>query len=173
MVETFLEITTTRLLKINVPAWQLFLKTLLQKCCAQYLGNYTDNTDGTYTYLSNYTDVTNWDCIHKYNEIKKYFQIQIDFLLSSYIIYSSLSTKVMLISILIDVQYLQNDVFLLWKRFEWLNTILLRYPPTDKKVHPSKIFHFSSTRGIFSSHPLTLFGKPWSVTYLGLFLAYH
>ena len=65
---------------MNFPAWQLFLKTLPQKCWPQYLGNYTDNTDGTYTYLGNYTDGRKWDCIHKYTyEIKKYFfQIHID-----------------------------------------------------------------------------------------------
>ena len=51
MLEKFLKITTTRLLKMNFPAWQLFLNTLPQKCWPQYLGNYTDNTDGTYTYL--------------------------------------------------------------------------------------------------------------------------
>ena len=54
-----LEITTTRLLKMNFPAWQLFLETLPQKRWPQYLCNYTDNTDGTYTYLGNYTDGTN------------------------------------------------------------------------------------------------------------------
>ena len=58
---------------MNFPAWQLFLKTLPQKCWPQYLGNYTDNTDGTYTYLGNYTDGTKWDCIHKYvYETEKY-----------------------------------------------------------------------------------------------------
>ena len=72
MLEKFLEITTTRLLKGNFPAWQLFLKTLPQKCWPRYLRNYTDNTDGTYTYLGNYADGTKWDCIHKYiYEIKK------------------------------------------------------------------------------------------------------
>ena len=47
----FLEITTTRLLKMSFPARQLFLKTLPLKCWPQYLGNYADNIDGTYTYL--------------------------------------------------------------------------------------------------------------------------
>ena len=50
-LETFLEITTTRLLKVNFPSWRLFLKTLPQKCWLQYLGNYTDNTDGTFGQL--------------------------------------------------------------------------------------------------------------------------
>ena len=58
MQEKFLEITTTRLVKMNFPAWQLFLKTQPQKCWPQYLGNYTDNTDVTYTHLGNYTDGT-------------------------------------------------------------------------------------------------------------------
>ena len=48
ILEKFLEITTTTLLKMNFPAWRLFLKTLLQKCCPQYLGNYTDYTDVKY-----------------------------------------------------------------------------------------------------------------------------
>ena len=74
MLEKFLEITTTRLLKMNFPAWHLFLKTLSQECWPQYLGNYTDNIDGTHTYLGSYTDGKKWDCIHKYTfEIKKYF----------------------------------------------------------------------------------------------------
>ena len=50
-LETFLEITTTRLLKVNFPSWRLFLKTLPQKCWLQYLGDYTDNTDGTFEQL--------------------------------------------------------------------------------------------------------------------------
>ena len=58
MLETFLEITTTRLLKMNSPAWELFLKTQPQKCWPQYFGNYVDNTDVTYIYLGNYTDGT-------------------------------------------------------------------------------------------------------------------
>ena len=45
MLEMFLEITTTRLLKMNFPAWQLILTTLPQKCWPEYLGNYTDNAD--------------------------------------------------------------------------------------------------------------------------------
>ena len=57
-VEKVLENTTTRLLKIKFTALQIFLKTLPQKCWPWYLGNYIDNTDGTYTYLCNYTDCT-------------------------------------------------------------------------------------------------------------------
>ena len=56
MLETFLEITTTRLLKMNFPAWQIILTTLPQKCWPEYFGNYTDNADGTYTYMGSYTD---------------------------------------------------------------------------------------------------------------------
>ena len=70
MLETFLEITITRLQKMNFPARQLFLKTLHQKYWSQCLGNYTDHADGTYNYLSNYTDGTKWDCIHKYQTKK-------------------------------------------------------------------------------------------------------
>ena len=58
MLEKFLEITTTRFLKMNFPAWQLLLKTLPQKCWPQYLYNFTDNTDGAYIYLGNYTGGT-------------------------------------------------------------------------------------------------------------------
>ena len=58
MLKNPLEITTTRLPKINFSTWQLFLKTLPQKCWPQYLVNYTGNTDGTCTYLGNYTDGT-------------------------------------------------------------------------------------------------------------------
>ena len=77
MLENFLEITTTKLLKGNFPAWQLFLKTLPQKYWPKYLGNYTDNTDGTYPFLGNYIDGANWDCIYKYiHESKKYSNIQ-------------------------------------------------------------------------------------------------
>ena len=47
MLEKFIEITT-RLLKMNFPAWQLFLKTLPEKGWPQYLGNYIDYSDGTY-----------------------------------------------------------------------------------------------------------------------------
>ena len=54
---------------MNFSAWQLLLKSLPQKSWPQYFGSYTDNTDGTYTYLGNDTDGTNWNCIHKYNEI--------------------------------------------------------------------------------------------------------
>ena len=57
-LEKFLEITTTKVLKMNFSAWQLFSKTLAQEYWSQYLGNYTDYTDGTYTYLGNYTDGT-------------------------------------------------------------------------------------------------------------------
>ena len=45
MLEMFLGVTTTRFLKMNFPAWQLFLKTLPRKCWPQYLGNYSNNTD--------------------------------------------------------------------------------------------------------------------------------
>ena len=41
-----------------------------------------------------------------------------------------------------------------------------------KKSTPSKISHFPSTGGEVLPHPLTLFGKPWSVRYPGFFLAY-
>ena len=44
---------------MNFPAWQLFLKTLPQKYWPKYLGNYTDNTDGTYPFLGNYIDGAN------------------------------------------------------------------------------------------------------------------
>ena len=64
MLENFLEITTTRLVNMNFPPWQLFLKTIPQKCCSQNLGNYTDNTDSTYTYFGNYTDGTEQHCIY-------------------------------------------------------------------------------------------------------------
>ena len=64
MLENFLEITTTRLQNMNFPPWQLFLKTIPQKCCSQNLGNYTDNTDSTYTYFGNYTDGTEQHCIY-------------------------------------------------------------------------------------------------------------
>ena len=65
MLERFLEIASTKLLKMHFPDWELFLKTLAQKYWPQYLGNYTDSSDGTYTYLGNYTDGTKWDCIIK------------------------------------------------------------------------------------------------------------
>ena len=38
-----------------------------------------------------------------------------------------------------------------------------------KKFTPSKISHCPSTGGEVLPHPLTLFGKPWSVTYPGFF----
>ena len=48
-------ITTTRLLKINFPAWQLVLRTFHQKHWPQYLGNHADYTDGNYTDFGSYT----------------------------------------------------------------------------------------------------------------------
>ena len=48
MLEKFLEITTTRSLKTNFPVWQLFKKNLPQRYWPQYLGNYTDYSDGRY-----------------------------------------------------------------------------------------------------------------------------
>ena len=48
MLEKFLEIATTKLLKMSFPVQQLFLKTLPQRCWPQYLGNYTNYTDGGY-----------------------------------------------------------------------------------------------------------------------------
>ena len=58
MLEKFLEITTNKLLKMEFPAWQFFFKTLAQKYLSQYLGNYTDYVDGSYTYLDNYQNGT-------------------------------------------------------------------------------------------------------------------
>ena len=78
----------------------------------------------------------------------------------------------MYILILIDVQYLQNDAFLLWKRLEGWNALLLRSHHLIKNSTPSKISHSPSTRGDFLPHPLMLFGKSWSVTYPVFFLAY-
>ena len=48
---------------MNFPAWQLALKML-----ASIFGNYTDYSDGTYTYtyLGRYTNGTKWDCINKF-----------------------------------------------------------------------------------------------------------
>ena len=42
----------------------------------------------------------------------------------------------MLISILIDVQYLQNDVFYFEKGLNDQILLLLRCPPPDKKINP-------------------------------------
>ena len=58
MLETFLEIITTRLLKTKneLSSLTALFKNLASKYWPQYLGNHTDNTDGTYTYLSNYTN---------------------------------------------------------------------------------------------------------------------
>ena len=54
--EKFLEITT-RLLKMNFPACQFFLKTFPQKSRPQHLGNYADYSNGTYTCFGKYTNV--------------------------------------------------------------------------------------------------------------------
>ena len=84
MLETFLEITATRLIKTNFPPWQLFLKTMPQKCCSQNLGNYTHNAahnaDSTYAYFGNYTDGTD---IYIY--INKYIYIYIHIYIYMYI----------------------------------------------------------------------------------------
>ena len=70
----FLEITTTRLLKMSSPAWQLFLKTLPLKYWPQYLGNYADNIDGTYTYLATTLMVQNETVyINIYMKLKNIF----------------------------------------------------------------------------------------------------
>ena len=39
------------------------------------------------------------------------------------------------ILILIDVQYLQNVVFSIEKKFEWSKSLLIRFSPPDKKYH--------------------------------------
>ena len=58
MLEKVLEITT-RMLKMNFPVLEPFLKILRQKSWSQYLGNYSDYSDGTYTYLGRYTNGKN------------------------------------------------------------------------------------------------------------------
>ena len=61
-------------------------------------------------------------------------------------------TQVMLILILINVQYLQNFVFSLVKKLEWPKSLLVRFPPPNRKV-PQANFP--------SPYPLTLYGKFW------------
>ena len=78
----------------------------------------------------------------------------------------------MLILILIDVQYLQNDVFYFEKGLKGQMQSSPDAHHLIKKPTPSKISCSPSTTGgggIFSPHPFPLFGKPWSVTYPGSF----
>ena len=56
----------------------------------------------------------------------------VSFVLISY----SLRTQVMLILTLIDIQYSQKAVFS-FKKFEWSKSLLLRFPPPNKKLSPS------------------------------------
>ena len=66
----------------------------------------------------------------------------------------------MLILILIDVQYIQNVVFYLWRRSEWSKS-LLRYLPPNKKILPNKVSYLPHWGGIFCPYPVMLFGKPY------------
>ena len=60
----------------------------------------------------------------------------------------------MLILILIDAQYLQNVVFRFEKSLEGSKSLLLRFPPPDKKIPPAKFFPLGDL-----PYPLMLFGK--------------
>ena len=71
------------------------------------------------------------------------------FFLTSY----SLYTQVMLISILIDIQYLQNDVFYFEKGLNDQMHCSSDAQYLIKQSTPSKISHCPSTRGIFSPTP--------------------
>ena len=66
---------------------------------------------------------------------------------------------VVLISILIDVQYLQNDVFYFEKGLNGQMHSSSDPHHLIGKSTPSKISYSPSNRGFFP-HPLTLFGKP-------------
>ena len=79
----------------------------------------------------------------------------------------------MLISILIDVQYLQNDVFYFVKGLNGQMHSSSDAHHLIKISTSSKISHSPSTTGglggILSTHPLTLRGKPWSGISRGVF----
>ena len=75
----------------------------------------------------------------------------------------------MLIAILIDVQYLQNDVFYFDKKLNGQMHASSDTHQLIKKSTLSKISYFPPLAGIYSPHPLTLFGKPWSMIYPGSF----
>ena len=66
---------------------------------------------------------------------------------------------VVLISILIDVQYLQNDGVYFEKGLNGQMHSSKDAHHLIRKSTPSKISYSPSTR-VFSPHPLTLFGKP-------------
>ena len=51
--------------------------------------------------------------------------------------------------------------FLLWKRFEWSKSLLVRFPPPYLKNPPAKSPPTGRGVGRISPYPLTLFGKPW------------
>ena len=87
-----------------------------------------------------------------YNPIKTLFLVAFPYF--SLTLYSlTLYTQVMLILINNQCSIFKECCFWLWKRFEWSNTLLLRFPREIKKSPPAK---FS-----IPSHPLMVFGKPF------------